>query len=209
MAQFFSIHPSHPQSRLIAQAARIVREGGVIGYPTDSCYALGCHFGDKDAADRLRKIRGADEKHHLTLVCSNLSQIAQFAKVDTARFRFIKQLVPGSFTFILEATKEMPRRALHSRRKTIGVRIPQHAVTQALLDALGEPLLSTTAILPGEESAVSDAARLRAALEHQIELVLDAGACGVVPTTVIDLTGPQAVVLRQGAGNLDLHQQSS
>lgn len=203
MAQYFSIHPTHPQQRLIMQAANIVRDGGVIGYPTDSCYALGCHLGDKDAADRLRRIRDVDEKHHLTIVCSDLAQVALFARVDNARFRFIKQLAPGGYTFILEATKEMPRRALHARRKTIGVRIPRHAVVRALLEAIGEPLLSATAIIPGDSEAVSDALELRTRLEHDLALVLDAGPCGTVPTTVIDLTGPQAQVVRQGAGPVD------
>lgn len=203
MAQYFSINPTHPQQRLIMQAASIVRDGGVIGYPTDSCYALGCHLGDKDAADRLRRIRDVDEKHHLTIVCSDLAQVALFARVDNARFRFIKQLVPGGYTFILEATKEMPRRALHARRKTIGVRIPRHAVVLALLEAIGEPLLSATAIIPGDSEAVSDALELRTRLEHDLALVLDAGPCGTVPTTVIDLTGPQAQVVRHGAGPVD------
>ncbi|MBM3347979.1 MAG: threonylcarbamoyl-AMP synthase, partial [Betaproteobacteria bacterium] len=180
----------------------IVRDGGVIGYPTDSFYALGCHLGDKDAADRLRRIRDVDEKHHLTIVCGDLAQVALFARVDNARFRFIKQLVPGCYTFILEATKEMPRRALHARRKTIGVRIPRHAVVQALLEAIGEPVLSTTAIIPGDREAVSDARELRTRLQHDLALVLDAGPCGDVPTTVIDLSGPQAQVLRQGAGQV-------
>jgi len=203
VAQFFSVHPTHPQHRLIAQAAQIIRKGGVIGYPTDSSYALGCHLADKDSADRLRRIRGVDEKHHLTLVCSDLSQVAVFAKVDTVRYRFLKQHAPGSFTFILEATKEVPRRTLNPKRKTIGVRIPGHPVVQALLAELGEPLLSATAILRGETDAVSDAQLLREALEHELALVLDAGACGIEPTTVIDLTGDQAVVLRQGAGRVE------
>jgi tRNA threonylcarbamoyl adenosine modification protein (Sua5/YciO/YrdC/YwlC family) len=202
MAQFFSINTTHPQGRLIKKAAQIVRDGGVIGYPTDSCYALGCHLGDKAASDRLRRMRGIDDKHNLTIVCADLAQVAMFARVDNARFRFLKTLAPGAFTFILEATKELPRRALHARRKTIGVRIPDHAVVRALLGELQGPLLSATAILPGDRDAVSDAGRLRARLEHELALVLDAGRCGTEPTTVVDLTGPQAIVVRLGAGRL-------
>lgn len=203
MAQYFAIHPTHPQLRLVAQAARIVRAGGVIGYPTDSCYALGCHLGDKQAVERLRRIRDVDERHHLTLVCKDLAQVALFARVDNARYRLMKQLVPGSYTFILEATRQIPRRVLHVRRKTIGVRIPEHAVVRALLEELGEPLLSTTAILPGDELPVSDAQDLRARLEHQVDLVLDAGSCGIVPTTIIDLTATQPLLIRAGLGPTD------
>lgn len=203
MAQYFAIHPTHPQLRLIAQAAQIVQAGGVIAYPTDSCYAFGCHLGDKDAVERLRRIRGIDDKHHLTLVCGDLSAVAQFARIDNARFRLLKQLLPGSYTFILEATREIPRRALNAKRKTIGIRVPSHPVTLALLRELGEPLLSASAILPGEDSALAEATDIRAKLEHQLALVMDAGACGTVPTTVIDLTGERAVIIREGAGPIN------
>lgn len=203
MAQYFAIHPTHPQARLIGQAAQIVRAGGVIAYPTDSCYAFGCHLGDKDALERLRRIRGIDDKHHLTLVCGDLSAVAQFARIDNSRFRLLKRLLPGSYTFILEATREIPRRALNAKRKTIGVRVPSHPVTLALLRELGEPLLSTTAILPGEDAALAEAQDIRARLEHQLALVMDGGTCGTLPTTVVDLTGNEAIIVREGAGPID------
>lgn len=202
MAQYFLIHPTHPQQRLIAQAACIVRDGGVIAYPTDSCYALGCHTGDKAAMERMRRIRRVDDKHHLTLLCRDLSEIAAFARVDNAQYRLLKRLTPGSYTFILEATRELPRRILHPRRKTIGIRVPDHAVAHALLVELGEPLLSTTAILPDEESPATDGLELRQRVQHDIDLVLDGGSCGLLPTTVIDLTGAQPVVLRRGKGEV-------
>ena len=200
MAQYFHIHPTHPQHRLIVQAAGIVRDGGVIAYPTDSCYALGCHTGDKAAMERMRRIRQVDERHHLTLMCRDLAEIATFARVDNAQYRLLKRLTPGSYTFILEATREVPRRLLHPKRKTIGIRVPEHPVTHALLAELGEPLLSTTAILPGEEAPANDGLELRERAEHDLALVLDCGPCGVLPTTVIDLTGAQPVVVRQGKG---------
>lgn len=202
MAQYFHIHPTHPQHRLIVQAARIVRDGGVIGYPTDSCYALGCHVGDKAAMERMRRIRRVDEKHHLTLMCRDLAEIATMARVDNAQYRLLKRLTPGSYTFILEATRELPRRILHPRRKTIGIRVPEHAVAHALLAELGEPLLSTTAIMPGDEVPVNDGVELRERVEHDIDLVLDCGPCGLLPTTVIDLTGEQPAVLRRGKGDV-------
>jgi len=204
VAQYFSIHPTHPQHRLIVQAARIVRDGGVIGYPTDSCYALGCHIGDKDAMERMRRIRHVDDRHHLTLMCRDLSEIALFAKVDNAQYRLLKRLTPGSYTFILEATRELPRRILHSRRKTIGIRIPEHPVVAALLAELNEPLLSTTAILPDDEQPVNDGEELRARVEHDVDLVLDSGSCGLEPTTVIDLTGKQPEVVRKGRGSVEI-----
>jgi tRNA threonylcarbamoyl adenosine modification protein (Sua5/YciO/YrdC/YwlC family) len=202
VAQYFHIHPTHPQHRLIAQAARIVREGGVIAYPTDSCYALGCHTGDKAAMERMRRIRRVDDQHHLTLLCRDLSEIATMARVDNAQYRLLKRLTPGSYTFILEATRELPRRILHPRRKTIGIRVPDHAVAHALLVELGEPLLSTTAILPDDEGAINDGLELRERVQHDIDLVLDCGPCGLLPTTVIDLTGAQPVVLRRGKGEV-------
>ncbi len=202
MAQYFSIHPTHPQHRLIVRAAAIVREGGVIAYPTDSCYAFGCHAGDKGAMLRLRQLRDFDERHHLTLVCRDLSEIAMYARVDNAQYRLLKHLTPGSYTFILEATRELPRRLLHARRKTIGLRVPDHPVIHALLEELNEPLLSTTAVLPGDEQPFNDGQSLRDRLEHQLDLILDAGPCGIEPTTVVDLTGSAPVVTRQGKGNL-------
>jgi tRNA threonylcarbamoyl adenosine modification protein (Sua5/YciO/YrdC/YwlC family) len=200
VAQYFVIHPTHPQPRLLSRAADIVRTGGVIAYPTDSCYALGCHVGDKAAMERLRRIRGVDERHHFTLMCRDLSELGTYARVDNAQYRLLKALTPGSYTFILEATKDLPRRILHPRRKTIGLRVPQHAVAHALLAELGEPLLSTTLILPGDTAPLDDARAIRVRLEHDVELVLDGGACGVEPTTVVDLTGPAPEVLRVGKG---------
>jgi tRNA threonylcarbamoyl adenosine modification protein (Sua5/YciO/YrdC/YwlC family) len=202
MAQYFSIHPTHPQPRLISRAADIVRNGGVIAYPTDSCYAFGCRVGDKDAMVRLRRLRDFDERHHLTLVCRDLSEIATYARVDNAQYRLLKHLTPGSYTFILEATRELPRRLLHAKRKTIGLRVPDHAVIHALLAELSEPLLSTTAMLPGDEQPFNDGQSLRERLERQLDLILDAGPCGVEPTTVLDLTGTSPVMTRQGKGDI-------
>ena len=203
MSQYFAVHPTHPQPRLIAQAAAIIREGGVIAYPTDSCYAIGCHIGDKEAMQRLRTIRKVDDKHHLTLMCRDLSEIATYAQVDNVQYRLLKKLTPGSYTFILQASREVPRRLLHPRRKTIGMRVPDHAVAHALLAALGEPLLSATLILPGDESPLNDAQEIRDRLEHSIDLVLDAGSCGVEPTTMVDLTGAAPQLLRQGKGSVE------
>ena len=200
MSQYFEIHPLHPQPRLIARAAEIVRAGGAIAYPTDSCYALGCQLGDKDAMHVLRRIRGVDERHHFTLMCRDLSEIGTYARVDNRQYRLLKALTPGSYTFILEATKEVPRRLLHPRRRTIGLRVPDHRVAQALLAELGEPLLSTTLILPGDEAPLDDAQEIRTRLEHQLALVLDGGSCGTEPTTVIDLTGVAATIVREGKG---------
>jgi tRNA threonylcarbamoyl adenosine modification protein (Sua5/YciO/YrdC/YwlC family) len=202
MAQFFSVHPKNPQPRLVKRAADILRKGGLIAFPTDSCYALGCHIGDARAVDRLRKLRGVDDKHHLTLMCRDLSEISVYAIVDDPRFRLLKAATPGSYTFILRATREVPRRLLHPRRKTIGVRVPQHPVAQALLAELDEPLLSSTLILPGELVPLSDASDIRQRLEQGLELVIDAGSCGVEPSTVIDLTGNEPLVLREGKGSL-------
>ncbi len=204
MSQYFVIHPTNPQKRLIAQAVDIVRDGGVIVYPTDSCYALGCQLGDKDAMTALRRIRQVDENHHLTVMCRDLSEIATFARVDNAQYRLLKALTPGSYTFILEGTRELPRRLLHPRRKTIGLRVPDHPVAQALLAELNEPLLSTTLILPGDELPLNDAAEIRNRLEHEVAVVLDAGPCGIEPTTVIDLTGTTAQIVRKGRGSIAL-----
>ena len=204
MAQLFTVHPDNPQARLIRQAAEIVRAGGVIVYPTDSCYALGCHIGDKAAMERIRAIRGVDDRHHLTLVCRNLAEIAQYARVDNSQFRLLKAATPGSFTFILRATKEVPKRLMHPRRRTIGLRVPEHKVTQALLAELDEPLLSSTLILPGDEQPLNHVDEIRSRLERGVDAVLDAGSCGIVPTTVIDMTGDTPIVLRRGKGALDL-----
>ena len=202
MAQYFAIHPTHPQPRLIRQAAEIVRRGGLIAYPTDSCYALGCHLGDAGAQARLRRVRAMDEKHHLTLMCRDLSEIAAYAIFDNAQFRILKAATPGSYTFILRATREVPRRLMHPRRKTIGVRVPAHAAARARLAEMGEPMLSATLLLPDSDVALSDAPQIRAALEHQLDLVIDSGPCGIEPSTVIDLTGEAPIVLRAGKGPL-------
>ena len=202
MSQFFTIHPENPNSRLIRQAAAVLRDGGIVVYPTDSCYALGCHLGDKDAVMRIRQIRHLDEQHHLTLMCRDLSEISHYARVDNTKFRLLKSNTPGSYTFILEATKEVPRRLQHPKRSTIGIRIPDHPVALALLEELGEPILSSTLILPGEEWPLNDAERVRELLEKQVDLVIDGGAVGVDFTTVIDLTGDVPVLLRQGKGDI-------
>lgn len=201
MSQFFTIHPINPQPRLIKQAVDLVRNGAVIVYPTDSCYALGCHLGDKEAVARIRQIRGVDDKHHMTMVCRDLSELARYARVDNVQFRLLKNNTPGSYTFILEATKEVPKRLQHPKRSTIGVRIPDHPVALALLEELGEPLISSTLILPNEELAMNDAEQIRDLLQHQIELVVDGGAVGLDPTTVIDLTTDTPVVVRFGKGD--------
>lgn len=201
MAQYFSIHPDNPQQRLIHQAAAIIRDGGVVAYPTDSSYALGCHLGDKDAQERIRAIRSVDENHHFTLVCRNLAEIATYARVDNSQFRLLKANTPGSFTFILQASREVPRRLQHPKRSTIGLRVPDHAVTLALLEELNEPLLSMTLLLPGDDEPMSQAWEIRERLEHQVDLVIDAGACDLLPTTVIDLSGDHPVLTRRGKGN--------
>lgn len=202
MAQFFAIHPDNPQSRLIKQAAAMLREGAVIAYPTDSCYALGCRLGDKDAMVRMRQIRGVDENHHFTLVCRDLSEISHYARVDNVQFRQIKNNTPGSYTFILRATKEVPRRLQHPKRSTIGIRIPDNAVALALLEELGEPLLSSTLILPGDDRPLGDAEEIRERLDRVIDLVVDGGAVGLEPTTVIDLTEEAPVLVRRGKGDV-------
>lgn len=202
MSQFFAIHLKNPESRLIKRAVDIVRQGGVIAYPTDSCYALGCHIGDKTAMERMRRIRGVDERHHFTLVCRDLSEIGTFAKVDNAQYRLLKAHTPGTYTFILKATRELPRRLAHPKRATVGVRVPEHPVTHALLTELNEPLLSTTLILPGQKDPLNDAESIRQYLEHQVDLILDGGACGVEPTTVIDLSDDTPILIRQGKGEI-------
>jgi tRNA threonylcarbamoyl adenosine modification protein (Sua5/YciO/YrdC/YwlC family) len=204
MSQFFQIHPDNPQARLIKQAAQIIDAGGIVALPTDSCYALVCRLDDKGAVERLRRIRGVDDKHHLTLLCRDLSEIALYARVDNRQFRLLKATTPGPFTVILEATKEVPRRLSHPSRKTIGLRVPENAIAQALLAELGQPLLGTTLILAGEEDALCDPEEIREHLEKQIELVINGGACSFEPTTVIDLTGEGALLLRQGRGDASL-----
>ena len=200
MSQYFELHPLTPQTRLIRRAAAIVRDGGVIAYPTDSCYALGCHIGDKTALERVRRIRQADRHHHFTLVCRNLADVGRFAKLDTWQFRLIKACTPGPYTFLLPATTETPRRLQHERRRTIGVRIPDHPVPLLLLAELDEPLMSSTLMLPGDALPLTDAREIRARLEHEIAAVLDGGNCGVEPTTVIDLAVSPPVVVRVGKG---------
>jgi len=200
MAQYLEAHPQNPQPRSIARAAELLRGGGVVAYPTDSCYAIGCHLGDKDAMVRLRRIRDVDERHHFTLMCRDLSEIAAYARVDNAQYRILKAATPGSYTFILEASRELPRRILHPKRKTIGLRIPDHRVALALLEELGEPLLSTTLILPGDEEPLTDGEAIRERLDHELDAILDAGSCGIVPTTIVDLTGRVPEIVRKGKG---------
>ena len=202
MAQLFEVHPEHPQTRLLKQAAAFLHQGGVVAVPTDSSYALVCHLDDKAAVDRLRRIRGVDERHHLTLLCRDLSELASHARVDNQQYRLLKLATPGPYTFILEATKEVPRRVSHPSRRTIGLRVPDHSVTQALLAEMGQPLLATTLILPGESDPLNDAQAIREALQKHIQAVVDAGACPMAPTTVIDLSQGGAQVLRQGRGEL-------
>ena len=202
MAQYLSIHPDTPQARLLHMAAEIVRGGGLVAFPTDSCYAIGCRLGDKDAVERIRAIRRVDERHHLTLMCRDLSEIAQFARVDNAQYRLLKATTPGSYTFILEGTRELPRRVLHPKRKTIGLRVPAHPVALALLAQLNEPLLTSTLILPGDESPLTEGWEIQERLDEQIDLILDGGHCGTEPTSVIDLTGSLPVLLRAGRGAL-------
>ena len=202
MAQFFDIHPDNPQIRLLKQAVAMLEKGGILAVPTDSSYALVCHLDDKAAADRLRSIRGVDDKHHLTLLCRDLSELANYARVDNRQYRLIKSATPGPYTFILEASKEVPRRVSHPQRKTIGVRVPEHRALQELLALHNGPLLATTLIARGETEPMNDAHEIRERFEHQIEAVIDAGACAQEPTTVVDLSGGEPVLVRQGRGDL-------
>ncbi len=202
MSQYFHIHPENPQPRLIRQAVEIIRQGGVIAYPTDSSYALGCHIGDKAALERLRRLRGVDEKHNFTLVCRDLSELSRYAVVDNVAYRLLKSHTPGPYTFILRASREVPRRLMTPRRKTIGLRVPDHAIVQALLEELGEPILSTTLIPPGEEQPLNDPDEIHDRLGRQIELVIDGGPCPREPTTVIELL-EEPRLLRQGRGPVD------
>ena len=201
MAQYFSVHPEDPQPRLIRAAVEIIRKGGVVAYPTDSCYALGCHIGDKGAMEKIRRIRDVDERHHFTLVCRNLSEVGQFAKVDNLQYRLMRPNTPGGYTFILRASREVPRRLL-TPRHTIGVRIPDHPVPLALLAVLDEPILSSTLILPAHGVALNDAVEIRRALEHEIDLVIDSGPCNGEVTTVVDLSGDAPRLVREGKGDI-------
>jgi tRNA threonylcarbamoyl adenosine modification protein (Sua5/YciO/YrdC/YwlC family) len=203
MSQFFQIHPVNPQARLIRQAVEIIRADGLIVYPTDSSYALGCHVGDKRGMERICRIRALDGKHNFTLVCRDLSEIAAYARVDNSAYRLLKSLTPGPYTFILSATHEVPRRLQNPKRRTIGIRVPDHAIAQALLAELGEPLMSSTLILPGKDMPETEAMEIRERLEHLVDLVIDGGHCGFEPTTVIDMSVGAPQVLRQGCGAID------
>ncbi len=204
MSQYFQIHPENPQLRLVRQAVQIVGAGGLVALPTDSSYALVCHLDDKAAVERMRQIRGVDDRHHLTLLCRDLSEIANYAKVDNRQYRLLKAATPGPYTFILEASKGVPRRLSHPSRKTIGLRVPENIIAQALLEELGQALIGTTLILPGSDDPLNDAADIRSQLEKHIELVIDGGSCSLLPTTVVDLTGDAPLVLRQGRGDAGL-----
>lgn len=202
MSQFFQIHPDNPQERLIRQAVDILRKGGVIAYPTDSGYALGCHLGDKKAVERIKRIRQLDQKHNFTLVCGDLSDISTYAKVDNAVYRLLKAHTPGPYTFILNATTEVPRLLLHPKRRSIGVRIPEHAITLALLEHFGEPIMSTTLILPGDEHPQTDPHDIRDNLEHALDLIIDGGACSMEATSVIDVRELPPQIVRVGKGDV-------
>lgn len=201
MAQYFSIHPDNPQQRLIREAVKILKGGGVVVYPTDSCYALGCMLGNKAGMERIRAIREVDDRHHFTLVCRDLSEIAHYARVDNRQYRLLKGTTPGSYTFILEASREVPKRLLHAKRSTIGLRVPEHPVVAALLEELAEPILSMTLALPGDDYPLNDPEDIRERLAKQVDLILESGFCGIEPTTVIDLTGENIELIRQGKGD--------
>jgi tRNA threonylcarbamoyl adenosine modification protein (Sua5/YciO/YrdC/YwlC family) len=201
MAKYFDVHPDNPQSRSINQVVGIVRAGGLIAYPTDSCFALGCQLGDKDGLDRIREIRRLPEGHPFTIVCRDFQQLGQFVQINNAIFRTLKAATPGQYTFILPATKEVPRRLLHPKKKTVGVRIPDHVVAQAILAELGEPLLSTTLTLPGDEEPMTQGWEIKERLDHSIDAVIDSGECGTVPTTVVDFSSGEAEIIRLGAGD--------
>jgi tRNA threonylcarbamoyl adenosine modification protein (Sua5/YciO/YrdC/YwlC family) len=201
MARYFDVHPENPQRRSVGQVVELVREGGLIAYPTDSCFALGCQLGNREGIDRIRAIRQLDDRHHFTLVCQDFAQLGQFVHISNAVFRSIKAATPGSYTFILPATKEVPRRLLHAKKKTVGVRIPDHNVTQALLEELGEPLLSSTLLLPDEEEPMTQGWEIKELLDHQLDAVVDSGDCGTEPTTVIDFSDDVPEVVRVGAGD--------
>lgn len=206
MSQFFQIHPDNPQPRLIKQAVEIIRQGGVIVYPTDCAYALGCHIGDKNALERIKQIRRLDDKHNFTLVCRDLSEISTYAKVDNAVYRLLKQHTPGAYTFILNATNEVPRRLLHPKRRQIGIRIPDNTIALALMEELGEPIMSSSLILPGEEEPMADPYDIRETLQHSLDLVIDGGYCGMDATSVMNLSDEEPVLVRQGAGSAEFLQ---
>jgi len=201
MAKYLDVHPVNPQKRAIDQAVRILQEDGLIAYPTDSCYALGCRLGNKDGIDRIREIRKLDDKHHFTLMCENFAQLGQFVVVDNAVFRAVKASTPGHYTFILPATKEVPRRMMHPKKKTVGARIPDHVVTQALLEAMGEPMLTSTLLLPDEAEPLVQGWEIKERLDHAVDAVLDSGECGTTPTTVVDFSSGEAEIIRYGAGD--------
>ena len=201
MARYFDVHPENPQPRAVRQVTDLLRDNGLIVYPTDSCFALGCLIGNRDGLDRIRDIRKLDDKHHFTLVCRDFAQLGHFVKLSNAVFRLVKASTPGQYTFILPATREVPRRLMHPRKQTVGVRIPEHAVTRALLAELGEPLLSSTLILPGQEEPMTQGWEIKELLDHQVDAVVDAGECGTDPTTVVDLSGDEIEIVRVGAGD--------
>ena len=207
MSQFYQIHPDNPQARLVRHAVDIIREGGVVVYPTDSAYALGCHIGDKSALDRIRRIRKLDAGHNFTLVCSDLSEIATYARVDNAAYRLLRHCTPGPYTFILRATSEVPRRLMHAKRKTVGLRVPENNIASALLADLGEPLMSVTLIMPGDEYPLTDPYDIRETLEHEVDLVIDGGYCGMEATTVVDLVDDTPLILRAGKGDTTPFEQ--
>jgi len=203
MSQFFQIHDENPQHRLVLQAVDIIRKGGIIVYPTDSGYAIGCHIGDKHSMDKIRQIRQLDKQHNFTLVCRDLTDISTYAQTDNSHYRLLKANTPGAYTFILKATRELPKRLMHPKRKTIGIRIPDNAIAQALLEELDEPLLSSTLILPGEETPMTDPYEIRQVLEHQLDLIIDGGFCGLEATTVIDFEEEVPIVVRKGLGSTE------
>ncbi|RTZ73283.1 MAG: threonylcarbamoyl-AMP synthase [Gammaproteobacteria bacterium] len=206
MAQFFQIHPDNPQPRLIRQAVEILRSGGVIVYPTDSSYALGCQVGNKEAMDRIRRIRRLDDRHNFTLVCRNLAEVSQYTKISNQQYRLIKSLTPGPYTFILKATKQVPRRLMHPKRKTIGIRIPDNRIALALAEELNEPILSSTLILPGDEMPLTDPYEMKDLLEHEVDLIIDGGYCGMEPTTVVVMEDDEPWVVRKGKGDTSLFE---
>ena len=201
MARYFDVHPENPQRRAIGQAVALLREGGLIAYPTDSCFALGCALGNRDGIDRVRAIRHLDDGHHFTLVCKDFAQLGQFVQVSNPVFRAVKAATPGQYTFILPATKEVPKRLMHPKKKTVGVRIPEHVVAQALLTELGEPILSSTLLLPDHEEALTQGWEIKEELDHSVDAVIDSGDCGTEPTTVVDLSGDEPEIVRRGAGD--------
>ncbi|MTE17793.1 threonylcarbamoyl-AMP synthase [Streptomyces sp. TRM43335] len=201
MAKYFDVHPENPQRRAIGNVVEDIRSGALVAYPTDSCFALGCRLGNRDGIDRIRSIRHLDDRHHFTLVCRTFAQLSRFVRLDNDVFRAIKAATPGSYTFILPATKEVPRRLMHPKKKTVGVRIPDHVVTRALLDELGEPLLSSTLLLPGEDEPMTQGWEIKERLDHVVDAVVDSGDCGTEPTTVVDFSGGEAEIVRRGAGD--------